>query len=167
MILKNGFEDVKNFSDTLNEKKSRNMKNTFFVDYNCMGYATNTFAWACPYDTEQEGEDLFDYGCGNYESNEKAELLTEKMLRDFKGKLRRIKALDEVKEGEHGILFKCGDDDFHFIKYFPESKRFYHKRGSSRIKRISKDEALADTWCSSYRRGKYDSKTIMFAMNDK
>lgn len=156
MWLKNGW-------DALNELKTRNLKNTDVDDFNCGGYGLNVFGWYCPYDTEEQSYKYFGGGRTLAMSDDMvAEETTEMMLKHFNGKLRRIETLDDIREDEYGVLYKVGSSDFHFIKYFPESKRFFHKPGSWSIRRISKDEAMADVWHGSAVT--YRSKTIFFAM---
>lgn len=163
MIVKNMEVLLNGVKDAFNEEGKRNNRNTHIRKYNCMGYATQTYSWACPYDTDEEDKMFFSMDKDTPE-DECVEATAENMLKGFKGRMRRVKSLDEIKDDEYGVLYKTGGDDFHFIKYFPKSKYFFHKPGSSEIRRIGRHEALSDVWTDGWNT--YDSKTIFFAMKN-
>lgn len=155
------------YEDEYNVNGKRNRKNTEREDYNCGGYALETFSWVLPCDTEEECEELYDFDMWEYDYdeddfNESAERGAEWMLNNVPN-LRRVDSPDaELEENEWLIGFKVGmgtgDGDFHYIKRTP-SGRFYHKSGASRVRRMGKKEALSDNWCD----GRYTSKTIWLA----
>ena len=91
--------------------------------------------------------------------------MASKMLEGFGELIRRIDSLDEIQDGEDGVLIKTGQDDFHAVKYFPRSKTFFHKPGCTRIRRMSRAEALGDKWYGACNT--YCSKTIFFAMKER
>lgn len=150
---------IKNGQDMLNIQGKRNNKNVGLAEYNCGGYALNIYGWVKPYN-----DDYYSYNDAirGITSDECAERTAKDMLETMEGLMRRINSLDELQKDEFGVLYKCGDDDFHFMKYFPESKRFYEKPGRCKIRRVSKKDALSDEWVNGWTI--YDSKTIMFAL---
>ena len=155
------------YEDEYNVNGKRNRKNTERNQYNCGGYALETFSWVLPCDTEEECEELYDFDMWEYDYdeddfNESAERGAEWMLANVPN-LRRVDSPDaELEENEWLIGFKVGagsgDGDFHYIKRTP-SGRYYHKPGANRVRRMSKKEALSDNWCD----GKYTSRTIWLA----
>ena len=156
--------ESKFFEDEYNVNGKRNRKNTERNQYNCGGYALETFSWVLPCDTEEECEELYDFDMWEYDYdeddfNESAERGAEWMLANVPN-LRRVDSPDEkLQEGEWLIGFKVGagsgDGDFHYIKRTP-SGQFWHKPGGSYIRRMGKKEALSDDWGN----GRYTSKTI-------
>ena len=155
------------FEDEYNVNGKRNRKNTERNQYNCGGYALETFSWVLPCDTEEECEELYDFDMWEYDYdeddfNESAERGAEWMLNNVPN-LRRVDSPDaELEENEWLIGFKVGagsgDGDFHYIKRTP-SGQFWHKPGGNYVRRMGKKEALSDNWCD----GKYTSKTIWLA----
>lgn len=153
--------------DEYNMNGSRNRKNTDRHDYNCGGYALETFSWILPCDNEVECEEWYDFDMWEHDYdeddfNESAELGAEWMVHNIPN-LRKVDSPDApLEEGEWLIGFKVGagsgDGDFHYIKRTP-SGQFWHKPGGSRIRRMGKKEALSDNWCG----GRYTSKTIWLA----
>ena len=155
---------IRNGKDMINLEGVRNNRNTDISDYNCFGYAFGAYSWLLPYDTDEEDERYF----GEWKDEEEddcAEFAAANILEGFKGLARRIDSLDELQDGEYGVLLKTGQDDFHFVKYFPKSKTFFHKPGGTRIRRMSRAEALGDKWYGSCNT--YCSKTIFFAMKER
>lgn len=170
-----GNYEMRFYEDEYNVNGKRNRKNTEREDYNCGGYALQTFSWILPCEDEDECSELYDLDIDWEEEednideeslnrffNRSAERGAEWMLDNIPN-LRQVSSPDEkLEEGEWLIGFKvgmgCGDGDFHYIKRTP-SGRFYHKPGASRVRRMGKKEALSDNWCD----GKYTSKTIWLA----
>jgi hypothetical protein len=103
MSVFNLFKD----KDPLNIKKQRNELNTNFDDFNCAGYALETFSWYCPYNEEKH--------CGWDNGMDCLECI-DYMIKDFKGKLRRIFDISELKKDEYVIAFRGSPEDFHFMK---------------------------------------------------
>ena len=155
------------YEDEYNVNGKRNRKNTERNQYNCGGYALETFSWVLPCEDEDECSELYDFDMWEYDYdeddfNESAERGAEWMLANVPN-LRRVDSPDaELEENEWLIGFKVGagsgDGDFHYIKRTP-SGRYYHKPGANRVRRMSKKEALSDNWCD----GKYTSRTIWLA----
>lgn len=155
---------ILNGDDMLNLEGVRNRRNTDVSDYNCLSYATDTYCWLCPYDTEEEDNTYFS-SFKDVDEDDCVEFMADKMLSGFGSLIRRVNSLDELQDGEYGVLIKTGQDDFHAVRYFPKSKRFFHKPGASRIRRMSKAEALGDEWYGTWNT--YCSKTIFFAMKER
>ena len=155
------------YEDEYNVNRNRTLKNVSRDQFNCGGYALETFSWVLPCDTEEECEEWYDFDMWEYDYdeddfNESAERGAEWMLANVPN-LRRVDSPDEkLEEGEWLIGFKVGagtgDGDFHYIKRTP-SGRFYHKPGGSYVRRMGKKEALSDNWCD----GRYTSRTIWLA----
>ena len=115
--------------------------------YNCGGYALGTLDWYMPYcgDSISEDDDCYeDY------SHE----MVDFMLEDFDGIIRIAESLEDCQEGERLVAFRCGDDDFHYIKITSDG-RFFHKRGCYGISEMSREEFFdGDGWCDGYYWGK-------------
>ena len=151
--------------DYLNESGSRSVKTVNVREYNCGGYALNTFTWYRPHKSK-----YVVYG------NEYEENLTEKdieetysycvsvMLKDFPS-LRIIKDIKELQENEYAIAFRIGGlnngvNDFHFMKR-AKNGCWTHKMGQGDIQRIKKEQVFADVWHASF--GDYKGKIVLFA----
>lgn len=157
--------DKKFCLDEYNIKGERNRKNTCIKEYNCGGYALGIFSWLFPCDTDEEREDWFIFegkAEGEYDYNISVELGANWMLNNIPN-LRKIDSPnDKLEEGEWLVGFKVGigsgHGDFHYIRRAGNG-HFWHKVGPLKIERMSKKEALSDSWCED----KYTSKTIWFA----
>ena len=143
--------------DTYNEFGTRSRQNVEGWQFNCGGYALETYNWICPYDTEEDSERLFDDWHNSMSSNDKLEETVEWMLERVPD-LRRVNGVEDLEDDEYLIAYKCGYNDFHYCKRLP-SGIWMHKMGSSRTRRIAEHKVYADTWLG----GKYDSDTAFFA----
>ena len=155
---------VKNMTDELNLERVRSIKNTKRQAYNCGGYALENFAWYCPYTMEQDENDETPFYTSR-NSNELVDKCVDHMVEEYKGNLRVIKNVKELKPNEYAIAFRASleNDDFHFAK-LGRNGIWYHKRGSSQvIETMSKKELFGKSWCH----GKYDSKLVLMAMKRK
>ena len=155
--------DVKYCMDEYNVNRTRTPKNVERWQVNCAGRALGTENWYCCYETEEDGERLVDCNAWDneeYDFNARAEELTEFMLNDIPG-LRRVDSPHITLEpNERLIGFKVGwgpgdSGDFHFIYKSPRGF-WMHKPGGNYTRRMSKREALGQTWCD----GAYESDTI-------
>lgn len=107
-------------------------------DYNCGGYALQTFDWYNPslsrgylwYSRKQEKKRL--------------RRMVMRILADFSD-VRVVQSFDDLQPDEYGILFRIGKRDFHFIKY-GRNHQYYHKQGAMDIERISAKSANAMLW---------------------
>lgn len=144
--------------DGFNAYSSRTIKNTPKGTYNCAGYALETFSWYCPSKT------MMPWRVWNRTKRSVYDLTRhciKQMLNDFPD-LRVIKNLDEVKENEYPILFRCSTDgDFHFLKR-ARNGNWYEKRGNGYDILHVKKENLFDTWIDIY-----DGPIVIFAKERK
>lgn len=130
---------LRNEEDELNNLKSRNINNTSKDIYNCGGYALGIFNWFLPYG--EENQFVYQEHFKKY-----ALRMVKYMIKLFDGKLRIIKSLDELKENENAIAFRCCSHDFHFMVR-KDNKRWYHKRGSCpRIETIQQENVFNKGW---------------------
>lgn len=180
--------------DFLNKKNNRNADNTYQGDYNCGGFALNTFNWYKPYEGNFEWREqlLFDWlneyvdRDGEYVDDinvivEELEnrLLTRDvlyMLRQFRGKLRRVKGLEDLWEGERLIAYRIGirfeydeeedlieefDIDFHYRYYDEEEKCWIEKMGGGPIRK-SVGEIDGASWAEPF--WTYTSDVVLLAL---
>lgn len=120
--------------------------------FNCMGYAFGCFTWMMPLDPcFEDGADVaIEYSRNNggmtdaiidasiidavdsahYANNYLMEVSVERILRDFND-VRVIDDFDELDSDEYGIVFACGDGDFHFGRY--DEGIYTHKMGSYEV----------------------------------
>lgn len=159
--------ECKNEIGFLNTKKQRNSNNTYESEYNCGGFALNTFSWYKPYEGACEWREqlLYDWLSeyvgqnGKFINTPQAilkelenRLLTRDvlyMLRQFKGKLRRVNGLEDLWEGERLIAYRIGlvgeyndetetfeefDIDFHYRYYDENEKCWVEKLGCGSIR---------------------------------
>ena len=132
-------------------------------NYNCAGYALNTFNWYNPTteEIEQRAEASRDFFASLFVKPinfiEEMERLIEILLKDFSD-LRRIKDVSECGENEYLIAMRCGEDDFHFMK---RDKRgcWWEKMGSKEIRKAKKENVF-DTKFWHWR---YSSEIVLFA----
>ena len=67
----------------------------------------------------------------------------------------------DIKKGTRLIAFKMADNDYHFMKRFPNG-HWFHKRGGLPIEPIKTKSALAKEWSN----GRYYSKTIFLGYKE-
>lgn len=143
---------LKNSEDYFNEKQTRNEENTEKKDYNCGGYALKTFSWYLPYEYDEKdypffsnsdlAEYLMDIGYSVEEiMDEILRVNTEKMLKDFSGKLRVVQRYSHIESDEELIAYRlslevdssCIDDmDFHFVVF--RNGKWMSKMGADEVK---------------------------------
>lgn len=134
--------------DYFNIKKKRNADNTDTEDYNCGGYAFETYSWYAPYNTDfdercDEVRDFLRNG-GSVEDAFEVFLQvdTESMLEDFEGRLRVVESERAIiKDDEVLIAYRLRiiprydedgeiyvDHDFHYL--VRDKVGWRHKQGS-------------------------------------
>lgn len=186
--------DIKNGEDYLNRNNYRNSENTDKCDYNCGGFALNTFNWYKPYEGAFEWREqlLIDWSSDYYEEGKliydpetvvkelENRLLTRDvlyMLRQFKGKLRRVNGFDELWEGERLIAYRIGiqynydeceevfsdfDIDFHYRYFDPKLGYWVEKLGGGPIRNCIEEEDNKLPWTEVF--WNYTSDIVYFAL---
>ena len=158
--------------------------------FNCMGYAFGCYAWMLPLDAYfEDGSNVaIEYSCNNggmtdamidasiidavdsaYYANEYLmEVFVDRILKDFSD-VRVINDFDDLDTDEYGIVFACGDDDFHFGRY--DEGIYSHKQGGYEVEIAgNEDEIFGDRYYSDriYFAKKKDStydKALLFIEN--
>ena len=155
MFSQRSMRDFK--KDLFNHCRHRNSRNTSQFDYNCAGFALETFSWYCPSHNE------YAWGCFLHRrTKEEMEELTVKcveiMLNDFTD-LRVVFDMTEIHSDEYAIAFRVSSDgDFHYMKQI-DGEHWEHKCGISDIYNISQEAVLHTKWCG----GRYDGPIVLFA----
>lgn len=158
--------------------------------FNCMGYAFGCYAWMMPLDAYfEDGSDIaIEHSRNNggmsdtmidesiidavdsayYANDYLMEVFVDRILKDFSD-VRVINDFDELDSDEYGVVFACGDDDFHFGRY--DEGIYSHKQGGYEVE-IAKneDEIFGDRYYSDriYFAKKKDStydKALLFIEN--
>ena len=158
--------------------------------FNCMGYAFGCYAWMMPLDVYfEDGSDIaIEYSRNNggmidamvdvsiidavdsayYANDYLMEVVVDRILKDFSD-VRIINDFDELDSDEYGVVFACGDDDFHFGRY--DEGIYSHKQGSYQVEIAgNEDEIFGDRYYSDriYFAKKKDStydKALLFIEN--
>ncbi len=158
--------------------------------FNCMGYAFGCYAWMMPLDAyfEDSANVAIEYSRNNggmtdamtdvsiidavdsayYANDYLMEVFVYRILKDFSD-VRVINDFDDLDSNEYGIVFACGDDDFHFGRY--DDGIYSHKQGGYEIEIVgNEDEIFGDRYYSDriYFAKKKDSsydKTLLFIEN--
>ena len=158
--------------------------------FNCMGYAFGCYAWMLPLDAYfEDGSNVaIEYSRNNggisdamidasiidavdsayYANDYLMEVFVDRILKDFSD-VRVINDFDELDSDEYGVVFACGDDDFHFGRY--DEGIYSHKQGGCDVEIArNEDEIFGDRYYSDriYFAKKKDStydKTLLFIEN--
>lgn len=158
--------------------------------FNCMGYAFGCYAWMMPLDAFfEDGSDIaIEYSRNNggisdamidasiidavdsayYANDYLMEVFVDRILKDFSD-VRVINDFDELDSDEYGVVFACGDDDFHFGRY--DEGIYSHKQGGYEVEIAgNEDEIFGDRYYSDriYFAKKKDStydKALLFLEN--
>lgn len=158
--------------------------------FNCMGYAFGCYAWMLPLDAYfEDGSDIaIEYNRNNggmidamidesiidavdsayYANDYLMEVFVDRILKDFSD-VRVINDFDELDSDEYGVVFACGDDDFHFGRY--DEGIYSHKQGGYQVEIAgNEDEIFGDRYYSDriYFAKKKDStydKALLFLEN--
>ena len=152
-----------NSADFFNKLGTRNAQNTRFWEYNCGGYALNTFSWYCPHNI---GNDRYYSSYSEKGMQKTTQNAVAFMLKEFND-LRVIKDIKELAQDEYAIAFRIGGvngvHDFHFMKR-AKNGRWYHKAGDSDIRPISKELVFGKVWFTGYfGTNVYQGKLVLFA----
>ena len=158
--------------------------------FNCMGYAFGCYAWMLPLDAffEDGSNVAIEYSRNNggisdamidesiidavdseyYANGYLMEVFVDRILKDFSD-VRVINDFDELDSDEYGVVFACGDDDYHFGRY--DEGIYSHKQGGYEVEIAgNEDEIFGDRYYSDriYFAKKKDStysKTLLFIEN--
>ena len=158
--------------------------------FNCMGYAFGCYAWMMPLDAYfEDGSDIAtEYSRNNggmtdamidesiidavlsayYANDYLMEVFVDRILKDFSD-VRVINDFNELDSDEYGVVFACGDDDFHFGRY--DEGIYSHKQGGYEVEIArNEDEIFGDRYYSDriYFAKKKDStydKALLFIEN--
>lgn len=175
--------------DFYNSKRTRNKYNTDTDDYNCGGYALETYSWYYPYD-EEEAEDMvlenkfitnFKNGMTTQENYDYfMSRFVKRILSDFEDRIRLVKK-DSVLFGTERLIafkfffhpydeergFKNLSDvhfDFHFRFFDDNWEKWVEKCGLGELKFCEVDEDWNEIdvdWDCGFNL--YDSDTVYFA----
>lgn len=145
--------------DKLNFKGERNLNNSNRATYNCGGYALETYNWYVPFDNKEKYAFSDLRLTTQEELNRKAYTYSRIITKEFRGRVRIIESMNELKCDEYAIAFRVGRSDIHFIKR-NSIGNWYHKIGGQiEIKKMKKEEVFSDNWLY----GRYTSKVILLA----
>lgn len=159
--IKEAIAKGKFFSDSMFDEENRER-------FNCMGYAFGCFAWMLPLDAffEDGSKVAIEYSRNNggitdatidasiidavdsayYANDYLMEVFVERILKDFSD-VRVVDDFDELDSDEYGIVFACGDDDFHFGRY--DEGIYTHKMGCYEVEIAeNEDEIFGDRYYS-------------------
>ena len=144
--------------DDFNLDHERNVRNTPIYDYNCMGYALDTYSWLFAY--LKDGEtDPFNYGVDKSEQEEVLKSCAEYLLDNFPlVPITREEAYN-ARGKKEVVAFRIAEYDFHFMVR-RKNGSWYHKMGSTSICRINKEVVFAVVWKSNH--DIYDSEILFF-----
>ena len=145
--------------DDFNLDHKRNIHNTCTYDYNCMGYALDTYSWLIAY--MEDGEtDPFNVGVDKEEQEEILMSCAKYLLNNFSlTPITREEAYNTHDKKEI-VAFRIAEYDFHFMVR-RKNGSWYHKMGSQDIHRIDKDKVFADEWRNNSG-DIYDSEILFF-----
>ncbi len=143
----------------LNLAGERNSFNVDRLNYNCGGLALGTYNWYVPYD-----RDIYDhYGELMYDIDDidaAVDYCVDHMLTQFPDG-RVVNSVEELEPDEVGVIFRLGDEDFHFILY--KEGTYYSKVGSWNTREVAEEEVYDEEWSEFYT---YYSKIVILAMPD-
>lgn len=128
--------------------------------YNCGGFALGTKDWFFPYNEDDYGKRFSDYD-SFYEKNFKK---FTKFITVIFENVRKIKKIEDAKEGERIIAFRVGKTDFHFVKVNKTNNNFRHKPGCSPVVTMTEKQFFDN---DGWSKGKYDSDIVYFAIKGK
>ena len=145
--------------DDFNLDHKRNVRNTCVRDYNCMGYALDTYSWLIAY--MEDGEtDPFNVGVDKEEQEDILMSCAKYLLNNFSLVPVTREQAYNARGKKQIIAFRIAEYDFHFMVR-RKNGSWYHKMGSQDIQRINKEEVFAPIWTN--RGGDiYDSEILFF-----
>ena len=148
---------------------SEDVRDRYGRDYNCMGFAIGTYEWeglsSFEYTYEDEDEDVSYVELKARRDEVCYRCALEMTLMYLRGNYPRMRILenkDEIKSDETLIAMKVGEDDFHFMRRFPDGK-WYEKCGGAMLRECTDVVEVAE-WESAYGTYYYNSDTIYLAL---
>lgn len=145
--------------DDFNLDHKRNARNTSIYDYNCMGYALDTYSWLCAY-LEDGKTDAFTCGVSKAKQKKVLKSCEKYLLNNFSlVPVTREQAYNACGKKQI-IAFRIAEYDFHFMVR-RKNGSWYHKMGSQKIRRINKDKVFANVWRNNSG-DVYDSEILFF-----
>ena len=148
-------------SDPFNQERKRTIANADRHQFNCGGYALNTFSWYCPNPYGVNNDDYYGFWDEN-EAWHKTLLTAGQMVAEFEGRVRIIPSLESIdKRTEYAVAFRLASDgDFHFMRKCGNGT-WYHKMGRCHeIIKITEQEVFRTEWCG----GRYDGPIVLLAV---
>jgi hypothetical protein len=158
--------DIPYMQDRLNTKRLRKVKNTPRTEYNCGGYALDTFSWYHPY-SRQDGtlDNIIEAFEEDYDKV--LDYTVKYMLEDFKGKLRVIANLNELQDNEEAVAYRIEMNnfiaDFHYVRRKRNGSWYGKLGGCPTIHRYT-EEQVFDCESEAWLNGRYNSEMILFAL---
>jgi hypothetical protein len=158
--------DIPYMRDRLNTKRLRELNNTPRSEYNCGGYALDTFSWYHPFSRKDRTLDNVIEAFGE-DYDKVLDYTVNYMLKDFKGKLRVIENLNELLSNEEAVAYRiemCGvGADFHYVRR-KRNGSWYGKLGACPTIHRYTEEQVFDCESEAWYYGRYDSEMILFAL---
>lgn len=153
--------------DEFNLLRYRDIDNTSVNDYNCGGYALETFNIYFPFETMEEDREMM-YYCSKNKYAAPLAHAAKKIRKDFP-ELHIIKEEAIRARAFNGkdfivIAFRYAMDDFHFWK-LESDNTWSNKWGRSDIIDVQPYNAVFDVWETDYTC--YDSDIIFFVKRRK
>ena len=137
-------------------------------DYNCMGFAIGTYEWEELDSFELTYEDLEEESYAEVEKRRNDvcyRCALELTLMHLHGNYPQMRIVDKdeaIKASEMLIALKLAEEDFHFMRRFPDGK-WYEKCGASVIRECT-DTVEEDEWFTPSGCTCYNSETIYLAV---
>lgn len=135
-------------------------------NYNCMGFALNTFNWECLYDFEYTYDNDFEFPiekrnavCRDCED----EILSLSNKQGYP-LIREVNSEADLQEDEYLIVFRIAANDFHFMRRMSDG-RWFEKCGST-ILRECTDKVFDNEWNCITGKTNYDSDIYLFAVKE-
>lgn len=150
--------------DRLNTKGRRNIENTHREAFNCGGFALHTYSWYCPFSrTDNDLEKLYNRFNGDYQAV--LDYTVKYMLKDFRGRLRIISALEELQENEQAVAYRIETNcwDFHYLRRITDDV-WCGKLGRIPDINFYTKEEVFNFESKAWHNGRYDSEMILFAL---
>lgn len=171
-IKKKGDSQMSVETRELNKNSINNVVDYCPTDFNCGGFALQTWDWFTPYaefscnpcfysdnDPLDNGIDFEECDGGQCQGDLALQCTTDFILSCFEN-IRLIEWEDEAKEDEDIILYRIGGGDFHFILKIAEDVYISKSGPREEVEILDKNDAYDKHWSFSTF---YDSEIVKFA----